>query len=176
MFGELRLCSVTHVAPIRIAARTNVGPPPAAEHCVTWNCSPKSCRCPICSKKALNSGWSLKFGKFQLMKVKHLICWGGLWHYLLFSCTLVTKHLTDLKTMTFFASRRWFLFIKHADGCSEFSKHQMKWATLTFICVRLAYICDGASLYLYYMYLPWMPHWLTFLLADKPPQNVHSFK
>ncbi len=45
------------------------------------------------------------------------------------------EHLTDLKILTFFANKTWFIFImfiKHADGCSEHKKYQMKWVVLGF--------------------------------------------
>ncbi len=43
------------------------------------------------------------------------------------------EHLTDLKILTFFASKTLFNFImlmKHADGCSEHNKYQVKWVIL----------------------------------------------
>ncbi len=43
------------------------------------------------------------------------------------------EHLTDLKWLSFFASKTLFnfiLFMKHADGCSEHNKYQMKWVVL----------------------------------------------
>ncbi len=43
------------------------------------------------------------------------------------------EHLTDLKILTFFASKTWFnfiMFMKHADGCSEHNKYQMKWVVM----------------------------------------------
>ncbi len=42
----------------------------------------------------------------------------------------LSEHLTYLKILTFFASKTLFNFImfkKHADGCSEHNKYQIKW-------------------------------------------------